>query len=394
MNVTTISTPAELDALCARVGASERVGLDTEFHSERTYAPRLMVVQLAFEDGTAIVDPLALRDLEPLARALAQVNVVGHALTSDLKILAERFGLVPSRIFDTQVAAAFLGYGMQISLADLVHALQNVRLAKSQTVSDWSIRPFSDRQLEYLVDDVIHLLPMERVLRQRLAEKGRLEWALEECAGLGEIERYRTDERRAYMRVPGAARMNRRELGVLNELVKLRDGIARQRDLPPKFIVPDDVLGGLATLRPKRVEELAQLRRLEAGARRSLGESLLAAVARGEALDEAALPERPHRPLGHARETIAGLLGVAVGAIARQHDLPPSLLAPRAGLERLAREAPPRERLEAVLGISKWRCELVAEPLWRLLSGEAGIGVEGYADGDPKIRLSDDHAQQ
>jgi ribonuclease D len=136
-----------LDMLCARVRSAHRVAIDTEFHAERSYAPRLMVVQLAFDDGAAIVDPLAVRDLAPLLEALATATVVGHALASDLKIFADRFGIVPPNVFDTQVAAAFLGYGMQISLADLVRALQHVRLAKSQTVSDWSARPFSERQL-------------------------------------------------------------------------------------------------------------------------------------------------------------------------------------------------------------------------------------------------------
>jgi len=392
VNASIVASAASLEALCARVSVSPRVALDTEFHTERTYAPRLMVVQLAFDDGAAIVDPLAVPDLQPLILALAETTVVGHALSSDLKIFADRFDAVPPRVFDTQVAAAFLGYGMQISLADLVRDLRGVRLAKSQTVSDWSSRPLSERQIEYLVDDVAHLLPMYDELTARLEAKGRLSWALEESADLGHIERYRTDDRRALLRVPGAMRMNRRELGVLGELVKLRDRIARERDTPLKYVIPDDVVAGLATLRPKHLEDLAQLRRLDAGARRSLGEKILEAVARGEAVPDAELPEKPQRPLGQARDTLASVMGVLVGEIARQNDLPPSLLVPRASLERVAREAPSRERFEATLALSPWRYALIGEPLWRLLSGKAGLEIEGYAAGDPKIRLSDDHA--
>jgi ribonuclease D len=392
---TIVNEARSLDLLCARVRGAERVALDTEFHAERSYAPRLMVVQLAFDDGAAIVDPLALRDLTPLLEALVETTVVGHALASDLKIFADRFGIVPARVFDTQVAAAFLGYGMQISLADLVRDLQHVRLAKSQTVSDWSSRPFSERQLEYLVDDVAHLLPMYDALRRRLEEKGRYEWALEECAELGDLARYRVDERRAYLKIPGAMRMNRRELGILNEIVKLRDRIARERDLPVKYVLPDDVVGGLAALRPKRAEDLSQLRRLDAGVRRQLGQAILEAVVRGEALDENDLPEKPKRPLGAARDTLASLLGVVAGEIARTADLPTNLLVPRAALERIAREAPrDRETLEKVLALQPWRLELVADPLWRLLSGQAGLVIEGYADGDPKIRLSHDPAHE
>lgn len=388
MTTEMVTSANELRALCDRVRASERVGIDTEFHNERTYTARLMVVQIAFEDGYAIVDPLAITDLSPLAEALCETTVVGHALTSDLKIFADRFDIVPLRIFDCQVAASFLGYGMAVSLADLVRDLCGVRLKKSQTVSDWSARPFSEKQLEYLVDDVAHLLEMHDELATRLNTKGRLDWALDECRQLADIERYQSDERRAYGRIPGANRMNRRELGVLSELVKLRNTIARERDLPLKYIMPDDVLGGLATLRPHRVEDLAQLRRLDAGTRRALGAVIVDAVKRGETLPEEQLPPKFARPLGNARETLVSLMSVVVGEIARDNDLPASLLVPRAALERLARDVPAnREDFERALDLSAWRIQLVGESLWRLLSGESALRIEGYATGDPRIMV-------
>ncbi|HUY11617.1 MAG TPA: ribonuclease D, partial [Candidatus Dormibacteraeota bacterium] len=348
-------------ALCERLKASERVGLDTEFHSERTYSPRLMVLQIAFPDYVAIVDPLTPGiDLHPILAALESVTVVGHALQSDLKIFAERFSYVPPRLFDTQIAASFLGYGMQISLGDLVHDIIGVRLAKSQTVSDWSTRPLTAKQMEYLVDDVLHLLPMHDILTQRLTECGRLSWCDQECVALAEPERYRFDRRRAYMKIPGSVRMNRRELGVLSEIVAERDHIARERDLPPKYIVPDDVISGIAQLRPKSVEDLTQLRRLEPTARRNFGARIIDAVARGEAIPDAELPERPNRPLGPNRETLATLLGVAIGEVARESNLPQGLLATRTVLERIARETPSSpEALAEVLDLAPWRSALV-----------------------------------
>jgi ribonuclease D len=352
-----------------------------------------MVVQLAFDDGAAIVDALAVPDLRPLALALTETTVAGHALSSDLKIFADRFDLVPPRVFDTQIAAAFLGYGMQISLVDLVRDLRGVKLAKSQTVSDWSARPFSSKQIEYLVDDVAHLLPIYDTLRARLEQRGRFEWVYEECAELGDIERYRMDERRAYMRISGAMRMSRRELGILNELVKLRDRVARERDLPVRYVLPDDVIAGLAALKPTHLDDLAQLRRLDAGMKRQLGPAILQAVERGLTMDEADLPQRPRRPSAPARETLVALLGAEVAEIAREAELPPSLLVPRAALERIARELPAdRTAFGAALALQPWRLALVAEPLWRLLTGEAGLRIEGYADGDPKVRLSDESA--
>lgn len=385
-DVKTVAAQNELPALCERVSGAPRVGLDTEFHNERSYTARLMVVQLAFEDGIVLVDPLAVADLSPLLHALCATTVVGHALSSDLKIFADKYDLVPQRVFDCQVAASFLGYGISISLADLVRELCGVRLKKSQTVSDWSARPLTANQIDYLVGDVAHLLDMYDTLALRLRDAGRYEWALEECALLAGAERYRTDERRLYMRISGANRMSRRELGVLYEVALLRDRLARERDLPVKYILPDDVLAGLATLRPKRPEDLAQLRRLDGGTRRALAERILEAVARGEQIPEDRLPEKPARALGSARETLVALMSVVVGEIARSNEMPASLLVPRAVLERVAREIPgDRERLERALGLSEWRTTLVGEALWRLLSGQTALRIEGYADGEPRI---------
>jgi ribonuclease D len=387
-NVQTIDTPQGLEALCERLAQAPRIGIDTEFHNERSYTARLMVVQIAFEDGFAIVDPLALPDLAPLAQAIAKTTVVGHALGSDLKIFAERFGIVPPSVFDCQVAAAFLGYGLSISLADLVRDLQGVRLKKLHTVSDWSKRPLSAGQREYLIEDVAHLLEMHTALSQRLKEKGRYEWAMEECRQLADPARYQTDERKLYARIPGANRLNRRELAVLSELARLRDRLARERDVPLKYVMPDDVLAGLATLRPHKLDDLAQLRRFDAGGRRALGPSILEAVKRAEGLPEADLPPRVNRPLGNARETLVSLMSVVVGEIARENDIPASLLAPRASIERVARDVPPdREAFAGTLALSSWRMHLVGERLWQLLSGEAAMRIEGYADGDPRIML-------
>ena len=145
MNLAVIEDPAALAQLCERIAAVERVALDTEFHNEKSYAARLMVVQLVVAEHVAIVDPLRVKDLRPLAEALSAKTVVGHALQSDLKIFADRFDLLPAAAFDTQLAAAFCGYGMAISLADLIHDLIGNRLRKSQTVSDWSARPLSPK---------------------------------------------------------------------------------------------------------------------------------------------------------------------------------------------------------------------------------------------------------
>ncbi|MFY9780211.1 MAG: ribonuclease D [Candidatus Baltobacteraceae bacterium] len=386
MNVVLIEESAALAALCDRIGAVERIALDTEFHNEKSYAARLMVVQLVVGDEVAIVDALRVRELEPLAAALASKTVVGHALQSDLKIFADRFDRLPAAAFDTQLAAAFCGYGMAISLADLVHDLIGIRLRKSQTVSDWSARPFSEQQIEYLVDDVRYLFTLQDRLRARLEKSGRLAWLEEDARLLVEPGRYRPDPERLYLRVPGAMRMNRRELAILREVARLRDSLARERDVPLKYIIPDDVMAGIVALRPAKREDLAQLRRLDAGARKAFGDRIVEAVAAGLAVEEADLPRKPTRPPGAEREAIVSCLSVLVNAIASENRLPAALLTTRAALERVARELPPSaEEIGRVLDASGWRASLVAGPLHELLTGEVALAVSGVERGAPHI---------
>lgn len=383
--VTLVDTPDSLALACERIARSPRVGLDTEFHTEKSYTPHLMVVQLLFDDGVALVDPLAVRDLQPLVDALAGARVVGHALSSDLRILADAFGTLPREIFDTQVAAAFVGYGLSISLLDLVRDLCGVTLRKSQTVSDWSTRPFTQKQVEYLVDDVRHLFDLEDRLRTRLAARGRESWAEQEMPVLSELRTYRNDPRRLYLRISGNARMNRRELGILNELANLRDRYARERNIPLKYVLPDDVMAGLVQLRPKSVDELSQLRRIDAGTRRNLGERIIEAVRRGEELPEDELPPRAPKPLGPQREALVSTMAVLVSALAAENDVPTTLMLPRAALERIAREAPQTpEALGDVVNLTSWRRELVVQPLWDLLNGDSALRVRGYRTGDPR----------
>jgi ribonuclease D len=376
VSVTLVEDPEALTALCARIAAVDRVALDTEFHNERSYAARLMVVQLVVGDEVAIVDPLRVKDLNELATALEDKTIVGHALQSDLKIFADRFDRMPARAFDTQLAAAFCGYGMSVSLADLVHDLIGIRLRKSQTVSDWSTRPLSEQQIDYLVDDVRHLIPMQDQLTERLEKSGRLAWFESDARSLVDIMRYRTDPERLYLRVPGAMRMNRRELGILREVAQLRDTLARERDVPLKYIIPDDVMAGIVSLRPTSRDDLAQLRRLEGGARKAYGDRIVAAVAAGVALPDDELPRKPPRTPGGDREAVVSCLAVLANAIATEHDLPPGLVVTRSALERVARELPASaEALAATLDAGDFA----------LLTGGVALTISGSERGAPHV---------
>jgi ribonuclease D len=385
VKVDLVSDPRALAALCERIVAVPRIALDTEFHTEKHFTPKLMVVQVAFDDAVAIVDPLALSDLRPLAEALTHATVVGHALSSDLRILEDAFETLPRAAYDTQVAAAFCGYGMSISLLDLVREVAGVTLLKSQTVSDWSTRPFTPRQVDYLVDDVRYLFTIADKLSEKLAARGREKWALEEMRTLVDPRTYRSDKRRLYLRVAGNARMNRRELGVLNELALLRETIARERNIPLKYVLPDDVLVGLVGLRPTTVEELSQLRRLDAGMRKHIGTRIVAAIAAGEGIPEEALPPRAPRPLGAQRDALVAAIALLINAVAAANDLPSALLVSRVEIERVARDLPQSpEELAALLDLTPWRRELIVGPLWEFLCGERVLRIGGYRDGLPR----------
>ena len=386
MNVTLIEDAAALGALCERLDAVDRVALDTEFHNEKSYAARLMVVQLVVGDEVALIDPLRIADLMPLARALASKTIVGHALQSDLKIFADRFDLLPAAAFDTQLAAAFCGYGMSISLADLVADVTGVRLRKSQTVSDWSTRPLTAQQIDYLVDDVRYLFSVQDALLERLERTGRVPWLEADARALVDLGKYRPDPERLYLRVPGAMRMNRRELGIIREVAMLRDRLARERDVPLKYIIPDDVMAPIVSLRPREREELAQLRRLDAGARRAYGDRIVEAVAAGLAVPDDELPRKPARGPSLDRDAIVACLAVVCNGIATEHQLPAGLLVTRSALERVARDLPATvEAVAAVLEVDDWRTALVAEPLLAVLRGEVAIAIAGVASGAPRV---------
>ena len=178
---TMVADPEALEALIAEVAAQDSYGFDTEFHTERTYVPDLALIQIAWADQVALVDPLAV-DPAPLARVFGGPGVaVVHAASQDLDVLMAACGVIPATVFDTQIVAGFLGLSTP-SLSRLVDQMLGVSLPKADRLSDWLVRPISERQITYALNDVAYLLELRDVLTERLRALGRLEWALDECA--------------------------------------------------------------------------------------------------------------------------------------------------------------------------------------------------------------------
>jgi ribonuclease D len=393
-----LSTAAELKALARRVKASGRVALDTEFVWERTYRPILGVIQVATDAEAVVIDGQATSRLDPLFALLLdpQVPVVLHGGGQDLEILAQLLGEPIRGVVDTQVEAAFLGYGLQVGLGTLLERVLRVRIRKDQTYTDWTKRPLKPEQMIYARDDVIHLLPMHDAMRAALVERGRDAWVEEELRRLERPERYRPlPEAERYRAVKGWQRLRPRELAVLRPLAAWRERTAQRADVRPGFIANDMVLIQLAQRPVTEAKELKGVRGLSAGTVDRHGRALVAAVREGLECDEASWPTPPPRTRRQPIPSgLTALLRAAVQAVAEREEIAPEIIASTAEFEALigqalgASDAAETRPLRVLEG---WRATLVGEQLAKLARGELSIRYDARAReivADPVRRVS------
>ena len=346
--------------------------VDTEFHRERTYYPRLALVQIAWGDAVVLIDPLAV-DVSGLAKLFDGPGLaVMHASGQDLEVLAQACDTVPSTMFDTQIAAGFLGMSSP-SLTSLVDRYLGLRLPKGDRLTDWLARPLGAPQRSYAAADVAHLLDLHRLLVQELTARGRLEWAEAECEVARSRPRPMVDPDSAWLRIKEARHLRGMARGVARELAAWRERLARSLDQPVRFVLSDLALVNVAQRMPQRSDELDGIRGLD---RRQLKEpamrGLLAAVAAGRELAQgdvdAAVPTTRALPR-HLRPAIA-LISAWVTQLARDEDLDPALLATRADIEALLRE-------DADGRLTKgWRNQLLGEPIRQLVEGRAALAFD------------------
>jgi ribonuclease D len=365
------STPA-LHELVAQIRDEDSYAFDTEFHTERTYVPELALIQIAWKDKVALVDPLAV-DPSPLGELLAGPGTaVAHAASQDLDVLMAACGSVPAKVFDTQIVAGFLGLSTP-SLARLLDQVLGVSLPKADRLSDWLVRPISDGQVAYAVNDVAHLLELRTVLSERLRFLGRLEWALDECdLVLGDRAPARVPEE-AWWRLGDIRSMSRRSRAVAQEVAAWRERTAAETNRPRRRILSDLGLMAISQRPPNTTAELRQTRGVDGRhlAQGRAGE-ILAAVHRG--LD---LPSSQIRMPNEGRDAPAPPAAVAICSglvrqIADDLEFDQSLLATRADLSQLLAGEPSR------LDVG-WRRDIVGDPLRRLIAGDvaAAFGPSG-----------------
>ncbi len=360
-----------LQDLCQRVADSPILAIDTEFMRENTFWPKLCLVQVATAKEVAVIDPLAPdMILEPLFGLLRDPGVlkVFHAARQDIEIFYHLLGEVPAPVFDTQVAAMVLGFGEQAGYETLAAKLVAAEIDKSSRFTDWARRPLSERQLRYAVADVWHLPAIYDKLRQRLAETGREHWLSEEMAILTDPKTYTQEPEEAWrrMRVRSA---NPRFLGVFKELAAWREREAQSRNLPRSWVLKDEALTEIAGDPPATATELARVRGVSlAFAEGRHGASLLAAVARGTALDPSALPRLP-RAVPSRNGPLVDLLKVLLKAKCESHGVAQKLVASSADLERIA--AGDTE----VAALCGWRREIFGADALALKEGRLALSA-------------------
>ena len=325
-----LTNQAEFDDLIATLAGRARIAVDTEFHREKTYFPRVALIQVAWEGGLALIDPLEL-DLAPLAGLVeSDLLVVMHAAGQDLEVFDRVCGAVPRHLFDTQLAAGFMGMSSP-SLASLHERELGLRLPKGDRLTDWLARPLSRSQLEYAASDVAHLLEIHDRQIRRLTDDGRLAWAEQECRDMLERERGRRVPEDAWLRIKEARQLRGNARDVVRSVAAWRERRAAEIDIPVRHVLPDLGVVAVAQRAPKGVGDLKGVRGLDG---------------------------RHHK--GVVAEGI-------VAAVAEARNLPPLVVDPR-------RAGGGDEGCRMATG---WRHEIVGGPVDDLLSGRASLAFDG-----------------
>jgi ribonuclease D len=364
---TPIRTDAALAAAAERWVQAPVLGLDTEFVRTNTFYHRLGLIQVSDGATSWLVDPLAARDLSPLAAVFRSPGVkVLHSASEDIEVFYRALGALPEPLFDTQIAGALAGAGAFLSYQRLVAAYLGVELAKEETRTDWLARPLSPGQLAYAAEDVAYLVPLHERLMDDLEALGRLSWVQEDSAALLDTSRFQEDDEAAYLRIKGAGRLDRRQLGALQALASWREKEARRRDLPRNFVLKEALLLDLAVRRPREERDLRRLPGFDVRQAARDGATWLQLLEEAAERPESELPPRiSGKPFSPAAREVETRLRDKVKERAAELNVPPEILAPRRALDALLRLnlGKPDPRLPREL--EGWRRQVIGEDLLR-----------------------------
>ncbi|HEU0014877.1 MAG TPA: ribonuclease D [Longimicrobium sp.] len=364
-----IDTPRGLDEMVARLRGEPLLGADTEAAGYHRYFDRMSLVQISSRAENYLIDPFEVTDLSPL-RALFEdraVEKIFHDADYDVRILDRDAGLSIAGLFDTQIAAAFLGE-KQLGLGNLLEKYLGIRVPKEYQRADWAERPLTAGMKEYAATDTAHLPALRDRLKAELEEKGRLAWAEEEFLRREQTRWTEGEEtREAFMRVKGARDLTPRGLAILRELHEWREGVARERDQATFRVLGNQSLLELSASPPPSARELSAVTGVSDGMAQRRGKEIMAAIRRGLDVPEGELPRWPRSPRFERDLELEARVESLKDARTRRADqlgMDPGFLIPRATLEEIGR-AQPRSlaELEAVPGVRRWQVEAVGEAM-------------------------------
>ncbi len=371
-----ITTSDELREFCNRVSGHPFVAVDTEFVRERTYWPKLCLIQVAVEGHAAAIDALADNiDLQPLYDLMLDESVlkVFHSPGQDLSVFHTVMKDVPRPIFDTQTAAMVCGFGEQPAYASLVRSILGEQVDKASQMTDWSRRPLTERQINYALSDVTHLVKIYEILRDRVDNAGRKEWVEQEISTLTDPSSYVPEPDDQWRRVR-IRRPTSKALAVLREVARWRENAAQERDRPRAWILKDDSLAEIAATQPRNIDQLERVRGISMRfAEGSDGRAVLAAIKRAVESPESEWPEIPKRN-GRAEpsDTLVALLQALLKIRSDEHEVATGMVANRRELEQIAVDDDADVR-----ALKGWRREVFGSDALKLKHGKLAITSNG-----------------
>jgi ribonuclease D len=355
---------------CRRWREQPFVALDTEFMRVDTFYPKAGLVQIGVGRHAYLIDPLLIRDWQPLAGLLEDSAVVKvlHACSEDLEVLLRLTGKLPQPLFDTQLAAGYLNIGFSMGYSRLVQDVLGLDLPKGETRSDWLQRPLSETQVSYAAEDAVHLAELFDALRPRLSDD-KYAWVLEDGAELVAAMRREVDPQTLYREVKLAWKLSRQQLAVLRELCIWREGEARRRDVPRSRILKEHALWPMAKTQPDNLSALAKIEDMHPRTIRQDGQFLLDLIKRAAALPPDQWPPAQPEPLPIEAAGILKRLRAIGQAEGERLQIAPELMLRKKTLEALLKSGYPNGPYQLPDSLRGWRRERMGQALLDDLAG-------------------------
>ncbi len=374
-----IDDNALLAEWCTRWIKLPYIAVDTEFLRTETFFPIAGLIQIGDGDRAFLIDPLAITEWAPLVEVLRAPGVIKvlHSCSEDLEVFHHLCGVVPQPLFDTQLAAAYLGMDFSMGYSRLVQALLNVDLPKDETRSDWLQRPLSPTQLLYAANDAIHLAELYQVLAPRLDAAGLTGWLLsdtaDQCSCVGLIQ----DPDTAYRTVKQAWRLKPAELAILKVLAAWRESESRARDQARNRLLRESTMCPLAQRQPDTLQALSKIEDMHPRSVRQDGQVILELIRQGQSVPEDQWPAPLPEPLPADANKLLKALRKVGQQYAMQLGMAPEIMLRKKVLEAIVRTGYPGGPYSLPDELSGWRRTLMGERLLEVANAPRG---EAHAD--------------